>query len=318
MIAPLRLAAALALLPAVAAAGGEDPELPSPYASSQWQEAQMQASKARLVIVGKVLEASKPEGKGWSQRRTTTVPGLPTCWAVDLRQKLVVEVTATFRGSAGGDKLAVQLDALAVPAMAIQQRMWRPQAKDPKLRHRSDLPAEEFALIKDGTYVFFLGAPEAGKPDEPASARHLKEGAPIGDAGPELLAGLRGFCRALAEWDSPPELSAEDQARAAALIADLGAEDFQKREKAEAELRAFGPRIRRLAEAAAKDGDAERAFRAGEVLKFVKPEPGKRDYLDEAGQQKEGARTFEKRPEDKPAPEPAPPEDPDPPEAGDD
>lgn len=274
---------------------------PSFYAEVSWRQAQEHAHAAKLVVLAEVTEAGKASGKGWPVQGSArgvrpAIPGLPGSPAyqgvkVDLQQELAVEVREVLRGRAPAGPLRVRLRGIALDAGLIQQRTWRPQEKDPRKRRRTSIPAAEFGLEKGARYVLFLGEPQkpgpgkeggdggAGEkpPASPPLAAHLDSAAPAEARDAQVLDSVRAFCKALADWADPPPLPPEEEARVRALVDGLGHEDYREREAADAGLRQMGARIRRHIERAAGDRDAERVWRAREILKAIEPLPGREE-----------------------------------------
>ena len=265
-----------ALAPAARAADDEKP--PSLYANGTWDRAQYSAAKAPLVIVGKVVEAGKAEGPAWTQNKPENYDQSTMSFLISLRQSLKVEVKEIIQGEIKDDKLTVRVEEVGLPAGIVQQMQMRPQAKNPVPRYRAEIPAADFALAKDATYLFFLSAPKSKKDkdgEETLIADHLAKGMPMAAPDEQLLKSARAFCRAMADWKTPPKFSDEEAARVKALVADLANDEFEKRDKAEADLKNMGASIRPYIEAAAKDADPERAERARVILKAIEPAPGK-------------------------------------------
>jgi hypothetical protein len=313
-----RLLAVLATLLALGlpALGGEE-EAFSPYANGTWDRAQAQAAKAHLVIVGKVVEAGKPEGAPWSQNKPENYDQATMTALIDLKQGLTVEVKEVLHGELKASKLVVKTGQVAVPLMVAHQMMQQPQAKDPRQRFRREIPVAEFALAKGAVYLLFLSEPKTGKGKdgkESVTAEHVAKAMPMAAPDEQLMKSVRAFCQALADWKQPPRLSAEEEARVKALVADLGADDFEKRDKAEAELKSLGPRTKPYVQPAAKDKDPERSFRAREILKAIEPAPGAVE-IPQSGRSEAAKPSVMKEkpkpkpPEDEPGPEgqPAPP-----------
>ena len=308
MRAPGVALVALALvLGAPAASAGEEAK-PGPFARGSWADAQLFASRAQLVVVGKVVEAGKVEGKGWSLTERGDNVNAP----VDIQQELTVEVAETLRGKAEPGRLIVTVKTVSFPLQALYQMRFVGNQRT----SRQAVPAVEFALGRDKTLLLFLAAPRrekggTGKGPERLAADHLDKAAPMEEPDAQVLASVRGFCRASADWSDPPKLPPGEEARVRVLVADLGSDDFEVREKAEAELKAMGARIRPHLEAAAKDKDAERAFRARAVLKAIEPVPGSVELPLGAAPAEAGPGTMKDRPKPKPEPgpepEPAPP-----------
>ncbi|HOX05103.1 MAG TPA: hypothetical protein PK280_01780, partial [Planctomycetota bacterium] len=186
-------------------------------------------------------------------------------------------------------KLIVQVRPLALPN-ALVMRMLRRIPGDRDMypdegmrvpRGAGAIPVRlgtaDFAMSAGKTCVLFLRTaelPQSGGESQAPVAEHTAEAVPLEEPDAALLASLRAFCRASADWTRPPELPAEEDTQVKALVADLGSEDFGKREQAEAALNAKGARVRLYVEAAAQDRDAERAFRAKVVLQTIQPVPG--------------------------------------------
>ncbi len=302
---------ALMVLAAPAALAGEDAN--SFFTSGRWEGGQVAAARSKLVVLGKVVEAGKPKGSGWNGQYDSssgTTNYMLRTGKVDIRQEIVVEVAAVLRGRLAGKKITVRIETANLNYQAMYQ-FWSAQVRKKKLnRRKRGLAVSYFTMKKGKTYLLFLEAPriaKAAKPGEKgrASATHLKGSAPMEEPEPQLLRSIRAFCSELALWDKPPELSAEEAAAVAELIADLAADAYDKREKADKTLRIIGARLRPQLDKAARDGDEERAFRAREILEAVKPEPGKVELPKGRGKGKLPA-VFKERPKPKPEPEPGP------------
>ncbi|HOX07560.1 MAG TPA: hypothetical protein PK280_14265 [Planctomycetota bacterium] len=272
------LAAVLLHVLAGTARPGEEPKPPEAkpgiFASANWADSQAYAVKAPLVVIGKVTDPGKPAGKGWNQN----MRGDGTMATIELQQELVLEVTEVLRGKLEPGRLTVKIQKVSFPMQFIYPLLNR--MENGRWVNRQSLPAAEFALSKDRTYVLFLAEAKVEKGKEPGAAEarsaDMADGSsPAEDPDAQLVASVRAFCRALADWASPPKLAADEEARIKALVADLGSDDFDKREAAEAELRKTGARAKVQLEAAAKDPDPERSFRARELLKAAEPVPGR-------------------------------------------
>lgn len=106
--------------------------------------------------------------------------------------------------------------------------------------------------------------------------REFREGAvriaprKAGEPGPALPIPDKIGRKRLAEWEAPPELSAEERTAVAKRIAELSSQDFAVRETASKALAAKGGAVRPLVEAALKSGDPEVAARAKSVLEEVR------------------------------------------------
>jgi hypothetical protein len=282
--------------PAVTEFPGKAPEKSlGIYAESRWEDGQERAAASRLIVVARVVEAGVVAGKGADPDYQR---GQRESMSVDVRQDCVVEISAVLRGTLAGPELAVKLETVKLTAQVCASR-------GPLLAKTIGAPpnpsGNPAALQRGVTYIFFLGEP--GKDGGRAAASVVPEAPPMAEPDAGLLDSVRRFARECEHWARPPALPPEEDAKVKALVADLGAEDFEKRERAEAELKGIGTRIRPYLEAAAKGQDQERAFRAGELLKSVEPIPGKTELPGgAAGAAKPGAR--EEPPKRKPGPEP--------------
>lgn len=291
-----------------AARGGEG----NFYREGRWEEGQRGAAEAKLVLLGRVLEAGKAGGKGWDgsydsgNRNYYTRTG-----KADIRQELVVEVTEVLSGRLEAKKVVVKLGEVRFKVMQMQQLWGQLVRKDKKLRSRRGLPVGFFAIKKGNTYLFFLEEPARGKGEKEGetwvSARHLEKTPPMEEPEGNLLTSVRSFCQAMAHWQSPPKLTEKENEVVEKLIAALGSEDYQAREAADRVLRVLGARLRPQLQKAAADGDEERSFRARKILEAVKPEPGKRELPQHAARGKLPA-VFKERPE--PTPEEPPEQEP--------
>ncbi|HOX06092.1 MAG TPA: hypothetical protein PK280_06800 [Planctomycetota bacterium] len=91
-------------------------------------------------------------------------------------------------------------------------------------------------------------------------------------AAARLASAVRDQLRQMAEWDSPPKLSSDDEAAARKLFAELGSADFRAREAATKALAAKGRAVRALLEAGIKSGgDPEAKSRAELILEELRP-----------------------------------------------
>ena len=297
------------LFAATAPAGEEAP--PGPLARGNWSDAQAGAAKAPLVAVGKVADAGKVEGKSWNMQAR----GDNVLAPVDVQQELVVEVSEVLRGKLAPGKLTVRVKTVNYPLQSLYQMLNKFDGK--RWTNRQVIPAADFALAKDRSFLLFLSEAKAEKGKEKdaperLAAEHVADASPMEGPDAQLLASARAFCQALADWAQPPKLAPEEDAGLKALAADLGADDFDKREKAEAEFRKVGARAKNYLEAAARDKDPERSFRAKELLKAVEPRPGEVELPKGAGAAGSKPGTMKERPKPKPegegepAPEPAP------------
>lgn len=301
----------LAAAPASPAAAGEGAT--SFYTSGTWEGGQHAAARSKLVVLAKVVEAGKPKGTGWNGAYDSTSSSTNyqlRTGNVVVRQEIVVEVTEVLRGKLAARRLTVRIESAKLNYQAMYQFWWA-QVRAKKLkRTKRGLAVSYFTLAKGKTCLLFLDAPKVTKASKPggtdkAVAVHLKSSAPMETPDPQLLDSVRGFCGELAMWDKPPKLAAEQAKLVARLIADLGADDYAKRNKADRTLRIIGAGLRPQLKKASEDGDEERAFRAREILKAVKPEPGKVELPTGRGKGKLPG-VFKKRPKPKPEPEPPP------------
>jgi len=302
----------LALLAAARARGGEDE--PGFYASGRWQDAQAGASRAAVVLVAKVTEAGKPAGGGWDGN----TDGATMACKVDVRQDVTVEVEELLAGEAGSGPLAVKFGESMLGMQAVQQ-FWIAQIQKKKGNYGNRrLGVENFALVSGRRYLLFLEAPKpaAGGKDGKgrAAAAHLKDCAPVENPDAQILASVRGFCRELAVWKSPPKLTADEEKAVLQLVADLGADGFDKREAAEKALRTSGARLRPYLLKASQDRDEERSFRAKALLKALEPEPGKNELP--GGADARVPALMKERPKEPPPKEPDAPDAPRPPVEG--
>ncbi len=287
--------AALTLLAAAEIAAGEE-STPGPFSAGDWAEAQENAGKSPLVVIARVVEAAGAKGKGWNMQARGDNNRAP----VDVQQECTVEVVEVLRGEPKASKLVVRLNTVQYPLQSLYRMLMVSDGK--RTTRRQSVPAGEFALVKDRTYLLFLSAPKDAEARDPVDSQPDTDPVEAPDA--QLLASVRGFCRALAAWKDPPKLAPEEDARVRQLVADLGADDFEKRERAEADLRKLGAAVRTYLEAAARDKDPERSFRAKDILKAAEPMPGQTELpFGEAvgGTAKSG--TVKNRPKEEPLPE---------------
>ncbi len=306
------IAICLLVAAAIPALCGEEDGQKSFYGDCRWQDAQRYAAAAKLVVIGKAVEAKPAKGKGWNGSNNPVQAGsgrMPTC-TIHVDQEVAVEVTEVLRGELVARALTLRLGKVTMDYSPVQQ-FWYGlyRAKKLKSRNRS-LPVKYFSIRKGLTYVLFLKGAEGGGGDnggeKPPTAAHVDGATPIEQPDAELLRSLRGFCKELTLWDKPPALPEDQRKAVEKLIAELGADDYEVREKAEDALTAVGARIRPYLERAGRDGDEERSFRARQILARSKPEPGKVE-VPGAGVGQKAPAIFRERPKPKPPPEPAPP-----------
>jgi len=276
----------------------EQEKPPSIYTEVSWRQAQAYAAKAEAVLVATVTEAGKPSGKGWSRNTRGIRPGIAgrTDNTLDIGQDLAVEIAEVLRGQVAPGALRVRIGKLACDYAVIQKRAWNPQAKDIRKRQRASIPAKELALEKGRRYIFFLTGPqdegkknerkgekkegeeEAATEAEPAPAtpilQHLDSAAPAEVGDDQIVNSVRAFCGVLADWADPPAPSPEKEALVRRLIKQLSSDDYREREAADEALRRLGAWIRPHIEKAAADPDAERAWRARNILEAIEPAPG--------------------------------------------
>jgi hypothetical protein len=254
-------------------------------------------------------------GKGWNGQGTGKSTGSQLKARIDIKQEVVAEIREVLAGrlDEGVKEITValsglDLDYLSLRGYYMQQRMRGIQKGGSRITKRG-LPVAPFALQEGTEYLFFLNAPRARENDgnRSVAAAHLRNCAPLAKPDKELLLSMRAFCRELKLWHKPPELSPEQQRTVTRLLAELGAEEFPRREKADRALRAIGAGLRPQLEAAAKDDDEERSFRAAQILKAVRPEPGK--VMLPGNGERRAPEVFKERPKSKPRPEPPPPDD---------
>jgi hypothetical protein len=255
------------------AAGAAEPSL---YEGRSWEDGQRAAAQAAVVILVKITEAGKISGNGWNgsvtQSRGRNEINTGT---VEVSQEAGVEILETLRGKATGP-LRVRIQKLDLDYQFLAQ--CRLRLRGNRSRMLQGLPASMFALNAGRTYLLWLDEPTQPDPSRgsgtPLLATHLPAFAPIEAPEALTLASIRAFCSELAIWDSPPELSDAEKQETAALVFQLGSDDFAAREKASAALRARGTRMRRVLEQAAAGPDEERADRARHLLEQVRPKPG--------------------------------------------
>jgi hypothetical protein len=292
------------------------------YGNGKWQEGQHAATRAKLVIIGKVLEAGKPSGKGWDGKYDQSSGNYQTrTCKIDLRQEVVIEVSEVLFGElkTGTRKLTVKMAGAKLNYQMVHMYFYQLVRQKKAQRRKRGLPVSIFALRKGKSYIFYLDAPKAEAKtktkdkdkDKRLAASHLKEFSPMEAPEAELVRSVRAFCGEMKLWHRPPKLSEEQGATVKKLIADLGADDFDVREKADRALRAIGARLKPQLDKAARDGDEERSFRAKEILQIVKPEPAKAEFP-RGGTGRRVPGIFKKRPKPKPKPKPDPKLEPEP------
>jgi len=292
------------------AAGGGEPDF---YENGRWQDGQHAATKSKLVIRGRVAQAGKASGKGWDGNydKNSRNFNTQTC-KVEVRQDVTVEIEEVLLGKLddGLKRLTVKMSTASLSYRAVNQYYYQ-LLRSKKIRTRNrkrSLPVSVFSLRKGRDYIFYLDAPatkdKGGK--KQAAASHIITHSPMSKPEKDLLRSIRAFCEEIKLWHKPPKLAGEQQDAVKKLIADLGAQDFRTREKADKTLRAIGARLRPQLDRAARDRDEERSFRARAILEVVKPEPGKVEFP-RVGRRKRLPEIFKKRPKPKPKPE-TPPE----------
>ncbi len=304
---------ALAILLLLGPSHLADGQEPGFYENGKWQDGQKAAAEAKLVIRGKIVEAGKATGKGWDGNydKSNLSHYNRTC-KIDMAQEVVVEIEEVLLGKLGEEtkKLTVKMSSASLNYQAVYQYYYRlMRKKNPRgLRSRKrEVPVDIFALKKGESCIFYLDTPKTetkGK-EKFTNAAHLSKNPPMSKPDNDLLRSVRAFCAEMKLWRKPPKLPDDQEKTAAKLIADLGAEDFELREKADKALRAIGARLKPQLDKAATDRDEERSFRARAILEAVKPEPGKAEFP-RGGRARRLPATFKKRPEPKPEPEPAP------------
>ncbi len=248
------------------------------YSAGRWEDGQKAAHTSALVIVGRVVEAGKIEGKGWDGNQSR-VGADAWIGKVEIDQTVTVAVTEVLRGSPGGKQLRVRLGALYVDWRSLVTHFNAYYRKCGRATVGMKLPPKEFALRKGKTYLFFLKPPvrpKAGEEEKKspiASHRELISPAEAKSSA-ELINSVRAFFRALDAWYNPPELEAEEAARIKALIRQLGDERYDKRQEANTALRSAAHRIAPYLKAAAMDADIERATAARKIIGDLSPRPG--------------------------------------------
>ncbi len=266
----------LTMLCPLAAVAGEATSL---YATGRWQAGQKAAAGSKLVVVAKVTEVGKPTGKGWDGNFLRDSVNYQS-WTgeVQIEQQVVVEVVEVLRGRFTGKKLSVKLGTARLNYRGLQSHWSRHFRKRGKGIVQPSLPVSVFALRKGHSYLLFLPTPKSGKKSEPPAAAHLGAYAPAESGDKTTLKSVRAFCAALAVWENPPKLSAEQAADAKKMIAQLGDEVYDRRAAADKALRAVAPRIAPQLIAAAKDKDIERAMAVRKIIEDFRPKPGKTEH----------------------------------------
>ncbi len=95
---------------------------------------------------------------------------------------------------------------------------------------------------------------------------------PLVDGVPEkTIALVREALKKLAEWEKAPKLTAEQAGKIAALITQLGDDDYEVREKATKDLIARGAIVRGKVREALESTDPEVKKRAEQIMEAIKP-----------------------------------------------
>jgi hypothetical protein len=146
-------------------------------------------------------------------------------------------------------------------------------------------PSCPFALEKDKTALVFLRAAErAGEEGKPAEKVWWPAGPFFAGAPDAAVKAVRETLTSLAAWETPPKLSAEDEAAVRKLVAELGSAEFARREAATKALVARGAAVKPLIEEALKtSSDPEVKTRAEQVLEELRPEILKPDPAAQPG-----------------------------------
>ncbi len=259
------------------AQAGEKPRI---YSSGAWQDGQKSAAASKLVVVAKVIEAGKARGKGWDGN--VKREGVHTNWTgeVSIDQHATIEITAVLRGSFGGKKLRITLDKARLKYRELLDHWRRNHHKLGKAAAATQVPAGDFALHEGRAYLLFLDVPKSGgkgKDGEelPASATHLEDSAPAETSNAALLKSVRAFCKLLRAWEHPPKLSVGEAEKVDKLIAQLGDEQYGKRQEADGALRKIADRLQPQLTRAAKRPDLPRATAELQILNDCRPTPGK-------------------------------------------
>ncbi len=250
-----------------------------------WQDGQKATAAAKLVVVAKVIEAGNAKGKGWDGNMQRAADYRKWTGKVEIKQRVTVEVTATLRGSFKdkSKRLIVTLDEVSLNYRELTTYGQRHGRKAGQRGIAREIPGSHFALKKNLSYVLFLSSPSPGTDGKdgrknPSQAIHLKSCAPSLATNATYLKSVRSFCAALRAWENPPKMSEEEAARIKKLIAQLGHEQYEKRQEADKALRTVATRIRPQLSKAAKGRDLESATAAERMLKDFCPTAGKTMY----------------------------------------
>jgi hypothetical protein len=283
-----------------------------------WPRAQEAAAAAEIVVAATVIKADVPTGKGWNgQYGSPSQQSTARRCTVDVQQLVEVEVDEVIRGRVRGRRFVTKLEAMSVEYHVVRP-FWAGLVQAKKVdRRKPGLPPSYFALEEGRAYLFFLKrvsdgrtVNEEGEEEQGPDKLALHGGwPPMLLEGRGLLKSVRRFCRELEAWNRPAALGAEEDRAVRELIAALGADDYERREKAESALRAMGAGVRTYLEKACAAADEERSFRARRLLRGAKPEPGKVEFPGHEVDRRSPA-IFKERPKPKPPEEDAPEPDP--------
>jgi hypothetical protein len=131
-----------------------------------------------------------------------------------------------------------------------------------------------FGLAKGGKALVFLKAVERKDEEGKAVPGGWRLAVPPIDGAPEKAVGaVTDELKKISEWANPPKLKPEEEAAARKLLAELGSDEYAKREAATKGLIAKGAAVRSMVEAALKSsGDPEVNNRLQLVLEGIRPE----------------------------------------------
>jgi hypothetical protein len=279
-----RLLPALIFAAALWPLGARGGEKSSFYAAGKWESGQRAATKSKLVVVAKVVEAGKPGGKGWDGNVQRAANYQDYTGEVEVKQRTELEIVQVLRGKLKEKKLVLKLGKVNLSYQLLRNHWRQHYYKRGQRAVGYKVPAGDFALLKGKSYVLFLDEPKREKKegekngDGQLTVEHVGPCSPVETGNTPFCKSVKAFCKTLHAWENPPKLDAKEEARVRKLIKQLGHEQFDKRREADKALRAVAVRIRPLLAEAAKDKDIERATAAQKILDDFKPKAGKTQY----------------------------------------
>jgi hypothetical protein len=260
-----------------AAGGGADPS------EAQLKQAAAATGQADLVAIVKVTELAELKAKDEAEKKADE-PAAAGVAVVRIggmqaaKEKLIsAEVSEVLRGDKEAKTVRIRVSVMQAGQAEYLVLNLDREFKDPngnvqrKWRQQYTLP---MTLAKGKSSLVFLKVAEEKKDDAGKVVERVYSLLqPVLDGAPEkAVAAVKAEAKRIEEWNSPPKLSAGDEAEVGKLIKQLGDNDYAVREAATKALSAKGPAVKALVEAAAKSEDPEIKQRAAQVLEAVKPE----------------------------------------------